>query len=150
MQMLLKSLPCALPCLLLLVSCRSPANNDALSTPSGRPEVVIQTLNPAPIRNAARKLFIGRGYVETATASPYELVFDRPVKPTGATRALRVRLRLIDRGGGTWRLSGVSMRVDQWRSELESEDVNSEGYPQIQVFLESIRTEVENTKPDDA
>jgi hypothetical protein len=136
--------------MLLLVSCQSPADSDALSTPSGRPEVEIQTLYPAPIRTAARNLFIGRGYVETATASPYELVFDKPVKPTGATRALRVRLRLFNRGGGVWRLSGVSMRVDQWRSELESEDVNPDGYPQIQVLLESIRTEVENTKPADA
>jgi hypothetical protein len=132
--------------LVLLAACQSPGAKDAeapLNTPSGQPEVMIACAGVAPIHKAAREFFLARGYVEAPSVHAYEVIFDKPVKAEKKSRALRVRLRAGKAGPGQWRVLGMSQKVEDWRSELETETGVQAGFAQIQPYLEAIKAQVE-------
>ena len=95
------------------------------------------------VKVVAQEFFRGRGYIETDSTHVYEMVFDKPTKGGRSGQALRVRLRLYRQPNNTWRLVGMPMAVESWRSELESEVVLPQGSSQIQAFLVEIRNRVE-------
>jgi hypothetical protein len=142
----MKKLDCnvgAMLCLIaLLTACRSTSATDAPVAPT-RPEVTLRETQPGQIQQVARQLFSERGYKETASPLFEELIFDRPIQPESSNRALRVRLRLVALGGEEWRLTGISLGVERWKTELETETVVGAGYSQIQDILETIKLRVE-------
>src|SRR5262249_44239042 len=138
-SMIMKTLPgrdfyvCSVCVLsLLLVGCKSSGPKDLPPTPSGLPEVSLAARPAKAIQAVAREFFLSRGYTETQSAHVYESVFDKPTKSGRASRALRVRLRLVRQVDGSWRLIGRPMGVEAWRSELESETDVPNGVSQIQ------------------
>jgi hypothetical protein len=72
------------------------------------------------------------------------MVFDKPTKSGPSRRALRVRLGSHKETGEVWRLVGTPLRVDGWRTDLESETVLLESASQIQAFLVEIKSRVES------
>jgi hypothetical protein len=114
-----------------------------IDTPSGHPEVNIQSARLEPILAAAREFFAGRGYVESPSRHAYELVFDRRIENTRKSQALRVRLRAAPIDPTSWRLSGIPLKVDDWRGDLASENLVPHGFPQVQDFLEAIKLQIE-------
>jgi hypothetical protein len=133
----------------LLTGCQSSGEKGSASipnTPSGRPEVTVQADQPTPILQAARDFFKPRGYFEGSSTHVYELVFDKPASAEKRSRALRVRLRVTKQSQGAWRLIGVPVKVEDWRSDLESESLVTSGYAQIQGFLEAIKAQVEGSR----
>jgi hypothetical protein len=133
----------------LTLSCSSPGSKRKASmvdTPSGQPEIVIQSARLEPIQAAAREFFAGRGYTESASRHAYELVFDRRIEDSKKLQALRVRLRAAPIDPTSWRLAGISLRVEDWRGDLASESVVPYGFAQVQEFLEAIKLQVEFAK----
>jgi hypothetical protein len=143
MKMILFSLGWTLPFCVLLAACRSAGTVESRQA-DARPEVTLRATDPAQVRQVARELFLERGYSEMASPLLEELIFDRPAQPEVSTRALRVRLRLTSRGRDLWRLTGLPLGVDRWRTELESETLLQAGFAQIQDFLETIKRRVED------
>jgi hypothetical protein len=141
MKSIVLSISCAILCSLLLTACRSTKTARG-ETPPQRPEVTLRGTEPDAVREVARRIFLGRGYSESATPLVGELVFDRPPQP-GVDRALRVRLRMFPQGKENMRMTGVPLVVERWRTELELEEVMSAAYPQIQQILEAIQREIE-------
>lgn len=125
-----------------LAGCRSAGGQDVAATPA-RPEVTVRSESATHILEAARQLFFERGYIESASPLPHELVLDRPIEPEAAQRALRVRIRLFQRGDDIWRVTAVSLGVERWSTQLESEAVVPAGFPQMQDFLKSVKRRVE-------
>jgi len=135
---------CALA--LSLASCKSSGAKNVPLTQSGSPEV---TLAPRPVKEIqaiTREFFVGRGYVERGSEHAYEQVFDKPTKSGRASKALRVRLRLVRQTNGSWRFVGRPMGVEAWRSDLESEVDVPNGASQIQGFLEEIKNQIESNR----
>jgi hypothetical protein len=105
--------------------------------------VVIQSPHLDPILVAAREFFAGRGYMEAPSRHAYELIFDRRIEDTKKSLALRVRLRAAPVNPTSWRVAGMSLRVEDWRGDLASESVVPYGFAQVQEFLEAIKIQVE-------
>jgi hypothetical protein len=114
-----------------------------LDTPSGSPEVVIQSADINPILDAARSFFTGRGYSEIPSRHTHEVVFDRRLENSRKSEALRVRLRGVQLNPTSWKLAGMSLKVDGWGSDLADESLVPYGFPQVQEFLEAIKAQVE-------
>ena len=119
--------------------------NSTLDTPSGSPEVVIQSPELAPILTAAREFFAGRGYFEVPSRHAYEVVFDRRLEGSRKPEALRVRLRGVPIDPTSWKLAGMPLKVEGWGGDLASENVVPYGFTQVQDFLEAIKMQVELT-----
>ena len=133
----------------LTVGCSSPGAKrkaTTVDTPSGQPEIIIQSARLEHIQAAAREFFAGRGYVESASRHAYELVFDRRIEDSKKPQALRIRLRAAPIDSTSWRLAGISLRVEDWRGDLASESVVPYGFAQVQEFLEAIKLQVEFEK----
>jgi hypothetical protein len=115
-----------------------------LDTPSGSPEVVIQSADIKPILDAARAFFTGRGYFEIPSRHAHEVVFDRRLEDSRKSQALRVRLRgvqrLIRRRGNCW--AGHS-KSTAGRATSRMKPWCPYGFPQVQEFLEAIKLQVE-------
>jgi len=126
---------------LALAGCKSSDKTPATS--SGFPEVTLRAKKASEVKVVAREFFLNRGYVERDSTHVYEVVFDKPPKGERSGQVLRVRLRLYKQSGDTWRLVGTPMRVEGWRSELESEVLVPQGSSQIQAFLAEIKRRVE-------
>jgi hypothetical protein len=116
--------------------------NSTLDTPSGAPEIVIQSPALAPILTAAREFFAGRGYFEVPSRHAYEVVFDRRLEGR-KSEALRVRLRGVPIDETSWKLAGIPLKVEGWGGDLASENVVPYGFTQVQDFLEAIKMQVE-------
>jgi hypothetical protein len=131
--------------LLLVIGCKSSGGkkNTTVDTPSGSPEVVIQSAEIEPILAATRAFFTGRGYFEAPSRHAYELVFDRRIESGRNSQALRVQLRGVQMDPTSWKLYGKPMKVDGWRGDLASETLVPYGFPQVQQFLEAIKLQVE-------
>jgi hypothetical protein len=142
MKPIVLSVGCGLLLSLLLTACRSPDTATGEAPPT-RPEIILRGADPDTVRQVARQIFLGRGYSEGATPLVGEMIFDRPAQPGMTDYALRVRLRLFAQGRRDWRLTGVPLVVERWRTELETERVMNAAYPQIQEILEAIKREIE-------
>ena|SRR5437763_1264761 len=129
--------------LLFIVGCHTAP---PLNTPSGRPEVLIQGKTAQQILNASQDFFIRRGYLPKASDNGYKLVFDRRTEKPGATpskrHCWRVRLTLVDLGGGFYRLIGLPSKVDGCGGELESESLMPQSFSQIQAIIEQIKAQL--------
>jgi hypothetical protein len=127
----------------LAVSTACSSRKTSIDTPTGSPEVVIQSARLDPILAAARQFFAGRGYVETPSRHAYEAIFDRRIEHPKKSQALRVRIRASPVDSASWRLTGISLKVEDWRGDLASESVVPYGLAQVQEFLEAIKLQVE-------
>jgi hypothetical protein len=125
----------------------SKGKSTTLDTPSGQPEITVQSPQLDPILSAARDFFLGRGYIEAPSRHAYELVFDRRIESSKKPQALRIRLRAVRNDAASWRVAGISLKVEDWRGDLASEMVVPYGFPQVQEFLEAIKMQVELAKP---
>ncbi len=146
MRFTVRSILCLVALALLGIGCSSTGARrkaTTLDTPSGMPEVVIQSPRAEPILASARQFFAGRGYSEAPSRHAYEVIFDRRIQDTKKPRALRIRLRASPIDSRSWRLSGTSMKVEDWRGELASETVVPYGFAQVQQFLEAIKLQME-------
>ncbi len=118
-----------------------------MNTPSGLPEVVIQSKSRQQILQTAQEFFVQRGYASKPSDNGNKLIFDRRTeKPGGkpsASNCWRVRLALIDLSNGSYRLTGTPCKVDDCGGELEAEHVMAVSFPQIQSLLEEIRTQAQ-------
>jgi hypothetical protein len=138
---------CLVALALVSTGCSSSARKKTtLDTPSGSPEVVIQSTRLDPIFAATKEFFAGRGYVEAPSRHAYELIFDRRIENSRKSQALRIRLRASPVDPTSWRLAGMSLRVEDWRGDLASESVVPYGFAQVQEFLEAIKLQVEFAK----
>jgi hypothetical protein len=129
----------------LAVGCSSSGRKKSttLDTPSGSPEIVIQSAEIKPILDAARTFFTGRGYFEIPSRHAHEVVFDRRIEDSRKSQALRVRLRGVQVDPTSWKVVGVPLKVDGWQGDLADETVVPYGFPQVQEFLEAIKLQVE-------
>lgn len=129
----------------LAIGCSSSGGKKSttLNTPSGSPEVVIQSADLKPILNATRAFFTGRGYFEIPSRHTYEVVFDRRIEESRKSQALRVRLWGVRVDSNSWKLLGMPYKVDGWQGDLADETVVPYGFPQVQEFLEAIKLQVE-------
>jgi hypothetical protein len=146
MRYTLRYMLCLVALASLVVGCGSSGAKrkaTTLDTPSGHPEINIQSARLEPILAAARGFFAGRGYVEAPSRHAYELVFDRRIENTRKSQALRVRLRATPIDSTSWRLAGIPLKVDGWRGDLASENVVPHGFSQVQEFLGAIKLQVE-------
>ena len=126
---------------LAVAGCKSSDSGKIPPTQSGHPEVVIRTKSEGDVKVGIREFFTNRGYIETDSRATNELVFDKPAKKSG--KALRVLLRIKKETNDSWRLVGIPMGVDGWRSDLQSETVVPQGASQVQAFLVEIKNRVE-------
>lgn len=135
----------ALALALAVAGCRSSGKKVSNSpTASGHPEIVLRAKTASEVKVAAREFFLNRGYVEKDSRATNELVFDKPAKSGRSSKALRVLLRIRKETNDSWRLIGIPMGVDGWRSDLESETAVPQGASQIQAFLAEIKNRVES------
>jgi hypothetical protein len=132
---------------LVAAGCKSSGKNDATPlTASGHPEIVLRAETISEVMQAIREFFLHRGYVERGSRATNELMFDKPTKSGRSSKAYRVILRLRKETNESWRLVGIPMGVDGWRSDLESETAVPQGASQIQAFLEEIKNSVESER----
>jgi len=124
----------------LVPGCKSGKEGSQIPpTSSGFPEVVMASKSLESVQAAVSGFFKNRGYVEGPSRHAYEQVFDKAASSGKAGEALRVVVRAQQEKDGTWRLIGVPMRVEGWRSTLESASVVPQGKVQIQSFLDQIK-----------
>ena len=136
----------ALTLVLMISGCQT-SGAKALPRPaSGIPEVTLAARPAKEIQAVARNYCLGRGYVEKSSENAYELVFDKAIGKGRTSKALRVRLRLFPQVNGSWRFVGRPMRVEAWRSDLESEFDVPNGAGQIQGFLAEIKDRIESNR----
>ena len=124
-------------------SSRSTSSAYELSGQTGLPKVLVRAPDRESIQRVAEEYFQGRGYEEAEARHVYQQVFDRPINPGNASKALRVRITVGPSGEGLWSLSGESLRVESWRGDLESVHAVPSGYSQIYDFLIEIKSRVE-------
>ena len=130
---------------LVAAGCKSSGKKESNPlTASGHPEMVMRAKTGSEVLVAAREFFLHRGYVERDSRATYELVFDKPTRSGRSSKAYRVLLRLRKETNDSWRLIGIPMGVDGWRSDLESETAVPQGASQIQTFLAEIKNRVES------
>jgi len=129
--------------LLALLLCLGCHSSPPLNTPSGRPEVLLQGKTPQQILTACQEFFLRRGYAPKPSNNAFKLTFDRRTEKPGAVpskdHCWRIHLTVADLGGGFCRLSGIPTKVDGCGSELESEHIMAQSFPQIQPLLEQIK-----------
>jgi len=113
------------------------------NTPSGLPEVNVKSADFAPIKEAATKLFAGRGYSAGPSNHMYLMTFDRVQNDKKRYDALRVWMRATEMNNGEWNLKGKPMAVEDWQTDLEDSVFVPTGMSQIQDFLEQIKLMVE-------
>ena len=65
------------------------------------------------------------------------------IEDSRKSQALRVRIRGAQVSPTSWRLAGMSLKVDGWGGDLASESLVPHGFPQVQEFLEAIKLQVE-------
>lgn len=113
-------------------------------TASGQPEIVVRAKSVSDVKVAIREFFLNRGYIERDSRATNELVFDKPAKSGRSSKALRVLLRFRKETDASWRLIGIPMGVEGWRSDLESASGVPQGASQIQAFLVEIKNRLES------
>jgi hypothetical protein len=124
--------------------CKSSDSGKIPPTQSGHPEVTMRASTASDVKVAIREFFTNRGYVEKDSRATNEMVFDKPAKSGRSGKALRVLLRFRKETNDSWRLIGIPLGVDGWRSDLESEVVVPQGASQIQALLAEIKNRVES------
>jgi len=124
--------------------CKSSGGGKIPPTQSGHPEVTVRAKSVSDVKVAIREFFTNRGYVEKDSRATNEMLFDKPAKSGRSSKALRVLLRIRKEANESWRLIGIPMGVDGWRSDLESEVAVPQGASQIQAFLVEIKKRVES------
>lgn len=130
---------------LAVAGCKSSGKKESNPpTASGHPEIVVRAKTASEVKVATREFFLHRGYVERDSRHVNEMVFDKPAKSGRSSKALRVLLRIRKETNDSWRLIGIPMGVDGWRSDLESETAVPQGAIQIQAFLAEIKNRVES------
>jgi len=139
------SLLAAMALALVAAGCKSSGKKGSPPlTASGHPEIVMRAKTDSEVKVAAREFFTNRGYVERDSRHVNEMVFDKPTRSGRSSKAYRVLLRLRKETNDSWRLIGIPMGVDGWRSDLESETAVPQGASQIQTFLAEIKNRVES------
>lgn len=126
---------------LSVAGCKSPDSGKIPLTQSGHPEVVVRAKSASDVKVAIREFFTNRGYIETDSRATNEMMFDKPAK---SGKALRVIVRIKKETNDSWRLIGIPMGVDGWRSDLQTETSVPQGAGQIQAFLVEIKNRAES------
>jgi len=128
---------------LAVIGCKSSEDGKVPLTQSGHPEVVVRAKSAGDVKVAIREFFTNRGYIETDSRATNEMMFDKPARSGRSVKALRVIVRIKKETNDSWRLIGIPMGVDGWRSDLQTETEVPQGASQIQAFLVEIKNRVE-------
>jgi hypothetical protein len=128
---------------LAVAGCKSSDEGKVPLTQSGHPEVVVRAKSAGDVKVVIREFFTNRGYIEADSRATNEMMFDKPAKSGKSSKALRVIVRIKKETNDSWRLIGIPLGVDGWRSDLQTETVVPQGASQIQAFLAEIKNRVE-------
>jgi hypothetical protein len=122
----------------LVAGCSSPEVRE-VEPVTGVPQVHLGQVTVNEVKEVVREFFAGRGYTEGTSRHQHEMVYDKGENPGKSSKALRVRLKLVEKPDGTWDLFGQPLAVESWRGELEAERMVPRGAGQIQAFLTDIK-----------
>ena len=146
----------AFPAIVLVAGC---ANLEPLPTPTGKPEVMINTTDTTKIKGALVATFAANGY-SIAQDTPYNLVLTKPMEGSGAALyqaalgnayssnpQINISLTFAPAPGATrvFAHANISMQNAFGQNNATNMD-QGKGAHQIQQLLENVKAEVEASK----